>query len=285
MVVATVTSVGRLGGPRSGNEMPDRMQPDTRPGDWIAAGPGTPAASPGPAAGGRSGVAPLEPRLLEVLVHDLRSPLNTIKLAMHALGDLPESDPDLAEDVAMIGRNLGELERMLAVVADFSQLPTDAARLRPATFDLARLVRELAEFEGGRTPGRTIQAEIGPEPCPVELDPALATLALRTALENAARAAGDGAEPIRVGLQAGLDRCRIAVELRSRPPDSVQASALRPDLYRKLLGNSAERLGLDLAVVARVCTLFGGAARLEVQPGVGTVVSIEWPRRLTAAGG
>ncbi len=282
--------------------MPDHMRADARSAD-VPVGP--PEAGPsGPlldASGGAPGVATAprglaartganpatDTRLLEVLVHDLRSPLNTIKLAMHGLSDVPSLDPELGEDVAMIARNLGELERMLTVVADFSQLPCEPGRLRPATFDLGRLVRELAEVHGEAQPHLRLSTDTGVAPVIVELDPTLAAQALRAVLENAIRAAGDGPGVIRLALHhdPAAEGCRLEVRLESPPPDSVQAAELRPDSYRKLLGNAAERRGLDLAVAARITHLFGGQCRLDLEPGVRSTVRLEWPTRLSVGAG
>ena len=46
---------------------------------------------------------------------------------------------------------------------------------------------------------------------------------------------------------------------------------------------AAERRGLDLAIAARVTELFGGTARLEVEPGQRSALILEWPERLGAA--
>jgi len=46
------------------------------------------------------------------------------------------------------------------------------------------------------------------------------------------------------------------------------------------MGIEPDRLGLDLAIVARVTELFGGTARLEVEDGRGSTIVLDWPTQI-----
>ncbi len=68
------------------------------------------------------------------------------------------------------------------------------------------------------------------------------------------------------------------------PPTTVSSMDIRPDKFERLAGSAAERRGLDLAIAARVSELFGGSARLEVEPGRRSTIVLDWPQRIPLDG-
>src|SRR5206468_1490437 len=70
-----------------------------------------------------------DPRMLWLIVHDLRNPLNVIALSVRILQDtLPKDDPSVQEDLGFLGENVRQLDRMLAQLGDFSRLNDDNCR-------------------------------------------------------------------------------------------------------------------------------------------------------------
>lgn len=221
-------------------------------------------------------------RFLEILVHDLRGPLNVLKLTLHMLNEMARpSESELADDVFMMRQNIDEIDRMLIALVDYVQLPAKGSRLDPMEFNPARLLRELVELRTESTTGPEIHLETQDGPASVLLDPSLTRHAWSRALENAATAAGDKG-PVRVTLRGGPDRCRVEMTAETPPRESVVATELHPDHYQRILGNAAERRGIDLALVAMISALFGGQARLDVEPGTRTTLVIDWPRAIGA---
>lgn len=222
-------------------------------------------------------------RFLEILVHDLRSPLNVLKLTMHVVEDVArEADLDVGPDLVVMRQNVLEMERMLSSLVQYVQLPESVDDLRPSPFDPSRLLRDVVEVYAETQDKSEIRLEVESPPPAVTLDPERARLAVQCVLENAGVAA-DG-HPLEVVLKGGPDRCIVEVAVNGPPKASVESAALEEDRFQRLLGSAAERRGLDLATAARVSKLFGGSARLDVVPGERSAVVLEWPTEISAAG-
>ncbi len=222
---------------------------------------------------------PLNTRFLEILVHDLRTPLNVISMTIHVLKQLStRGGLDLSEDLSLMGQNLQEVERMLASMVEYAHLPGDPSELRVSPFQPERLLRDVIDEQLELTPEASIVLENQGGPSEVQLDPALARLAARQAIGNALSAA-DG-HPIRVVLSGAPEHCLIEVVVEDPPRDWIEPAVLRSECFHRLLGTSSERRGLDLATVAKVSELFGGSARLDVEKGKSSAVVLDWPVRL-----
>jgi K+-sensing histidine kinase KdpD len=222
-----------------------------------------------------------DPRFLWLIVHDLRNPLNVISLTLRLLEEtLPKDDPNVREDLGLLGENIQQLERMLSRLSDYSRLGSGEGHLELAPFDPRRLVSELVEDHVARAkPGASPVRFEAADDCPpqVELDPARARLAIQNALTNAA-AASEGA-PIVVALGGGPERLVVEVRTERAPRETIRPAQLRSDAFERLLATPMERLSLELALAAKVTELFGGTARLDVQEGRSSSVILDWPAR------
>jgi signal transduction histidine kinase len=221
---------------------------------------------------------PHSDRFFEILVHDLRTPLNVLKLTLHMMDDLlGRENPEVAGDLGMMRQNVDEMDRMLHSLVEFAQLPDAPSGLYPAPFDPSRLLRDLVDDYAERRPDQRIRLDVQGTPESVELDQERVHLAVLRSLDNASAAAG-GRSPVRVVLGGGPDRLVIRVVVEGPPKESVVAAELSPDVYQRIIGTASERRGLDLAMVARISELFGGSARLEVEPGRESAIVLDWPR-------
>jgi len=222
------------------------------------------------------------PRYQEVVIHDLRTPLNVISLALRMIDEVAsQKDPDLVEDLGLIRANAAELERMLTYLVDFSRLPESPEGLAPERFDPRRMIDEVIEEFRARPNAPQVDVNTDGAPGVVLLDQARARMAAQKALTNTVAAASG--KPIRVTLSGGPDRCVFTFESAVPPRASVRSHEIDPEEFERLLGTPAERRGLDLAIVAKVSTMFGGSSRLEARPGQGTAVILDWPATMARA--
>jgi signal transduction histidine kinase len=224
----------------------------------------------------------LNPRFLSLVVHDLRTPLNVIGLSLHIIDrSLAPDQAEIVEDLRAIRENVGQMERMLTHLADYCRLVAEPVRLAAEAFDPRTLLEELVQTQVLRSaPGAPrVQLEFR-EGCPqtVALDQRQARLAIQHALNNAI-ASADGS-PVQVRAGGGHDRWVIELAVERPTKTSVRSTPLRSDTFERLIGTADDRLGLDLAIVARVTELFGGGARLDVAEGRGTTLVLDWPARL-----
>lgn len=221
-------------------------------------------------------------RFQEVVIHDLRTPLNVICLALRMLdGANPADSAEVAEDLAMIRVNTSELERMLVYLVDVSRLPGDASGLTPERFNPHLMIEEIGSDHRAKPGAPLLEIDFRDGPEVVYLDYSRARMAIQKSLANAA--AASGGKPIALRVGGGPERCRISFELAVPPRDSVQSHEIEPEAFQRILGTPAERRGLDLSIAARISTLFGGRAHLQAVPGEGTAVILDWPARLASA--
>ena len=229
----------------------------------------------------------IDPRFLALTVHDLRTPLNVIGLTIRTIGQsVPVKSPEFEEDLLFLHENAKQIERMLAQVGDFCRLLESESPPTGVAFDFARLLADFVEERAGRAgaaSGPPVSIDLGgPGPREVSLDPNRTKMALQHALANAVEAAGKA--PVRIEVGGDPGRLRIGFVVDKPPPSTVKSITLKPDLYERLSGSAAERRGLDLAIAARISELFGGTARLEVDPGQRSTIVLDWPARIMPDG-
>lgn len=213
-----------------------------------------------------------------VVVHDLRTPLNVIQLAIRMLEDSPAiRDTETAEDLHMIRANAQELEHMLIHLIDFSRLPELPSELVLDTFDPRRLLEEVLEEYRSRHP-RVIELDAANAPSQVTLDHSRTQMAFKKVLANVAGAAMGTSVHVRLGGEP--DRCVASFRVGVPPRDSVWTHEVDPDHFERIIGTPAERRGLDLSIAAKISKLFGGMLRLEAVPGQGTTAVLDWPSRV-----
>ena len=220
------------------------------------------------------------PRVEELVIHDLRTPLNVIGLALKMLERQPAaSDPELAEDLSFIRYGVADIERMISCLVEASRMPEDATGLDAETFDLREIFDETVEElrrSSGRSPVDVAIYSDGPNK--VHLDRWKTKLAISHAASNVLVAAGR--KPISIRLSGGPTRCIMRFESSVSAREGVKAGRIETGVFERLLGTAGERRGLDLAIVAMISNLFGGSAHLDVIPGQGTAVILDWPTRL-----
>lgn len=230
--------------------------------------------------------APIDSRILPIIVHDLRTPLNVISLSLRMIEQLLNSQvQDLSEDVEIVQANVVQIDEFLATLGDYSRVLEDPPASNSFAFDPGRLVAEEVEYrieQAGQKKKASIQIrDRSRAPKEVFLDEPRARLAVRYAVTNAL-ASSNGA-PVQVDVEGSPNRWRTWITIETPPPSHlVETVTLRHDLFERLKGNSSSRLGLELAIVALISEQFGGSARLDISPGQDTSILLDWPLEIAA---
>ena len=229
---------------------------------------------------------PFSSRFLSLVIHDLRNPLNAIDLSLQVVDqEIPAGNPELEEDIRMVRENVAQVERMLKTLADYSRLIEEPVRVTPMLFDPSRLVSDMLEeatHRAGPGAARPATLEIRPGcPAAVELDQGRAHMALQHLFANALMAA-EGVTPVRIVMDGSPAHLVISARVDRASHPVITATTLSPETFDRLIGTPIGRLGLELTIAARVSELFGGSARLEVDPNHSTTLVLDWPTRTTA---
>jgi len=221
------------------------------------------------------------PRIEEVVVHDLRTPLNVISLVLKMVERHPLAQrQELADDLGMIRNSVADLDRMLGCLVQTSRIPKDTSGLSLERFDPKSLINEVLAEHLAKPKATKVELIVADEvPEKVFHDYQVAKLALQLALANSCAASNE--KPVSVRLTGEKNRCIWRFEVGVPPRETVQSHDLAANTFERIVGNPGERRGLDLAILAQVTALFGGTARLEAIPGQNSVVILDWPAEIS----
>jgi signal transduction histidine kinase len=215
-------------------------------------------------------------RLIAVLGHDLRSPLNAISLAAETLLLARPDDATAALIADRLRSATRRMSRTVAQVVDFAALYSGSGPLEPVDVDLAQLCRTAAEeLEELRHRPFTCTAD---GDCRGRWD-AHRLLQLFSHLLGYA-------------LQHGRDNGAIAVRIDGRAPDQVVVELehegavpepARPHLFTPFAAGAEARGNVPLGpyIVAQVAEAHGGSVTAEWR-GDRTILRATLPRRFDA---
>jgi signal transduction histidine kinase len=213
-------------------------------------------------------------RIMGVLGHDLRNPLNAAKLAAAALlrQDLPEA---VRGKLAVIGRAADRMSEMIETLLDFARvrgqggLPVTRVRT-----DLGALAREVASEFAAASPDRALEVDVRGE-LEGRWDPARVQQAISNLLANASEH-GDPHGPVRLSVDGSGEA--VVVKVRNDGPPIP--SELRPVLFEAFArgDRSPHGLGLGLFIVKQIAVAHGGTIEVESSADTGTVFTLVLPR-------
>ena len=213
---------------------------------------------------------------VHAVTHELRSPLQSLRMAAETAERRPER---AAELVPGILEDLTRLEGLVENVLAVGRLEAEAFQARPEPVDLSREVAEVLETVRASWPPEAppLKAEIE-EGLVAEADPGTLGPILRNLLDNARKYGGG--QPVRLRLRARGSQVLLEVEDQGRG----LAPGEEEQVFRRFWRAGDERVrtepgtGLGLYLVKELCDAQG--ARIEARsdgPGRGTCFRISWP--------
>jgi two-component system sensor histidine kinase CpxA len=235
-------------------------------------------------------------RLLGDISHELRSPLARLNVALELARQ--RAGPEAMTALQRIQHEAENLNEMIGQLLALTRLESGAREISKSNFDLAKLVRDIADdanFEA-RSRNRTVRLSSA-ESCMISGSEEL----LRPAIENVVRNAiqytaekseveidlsanqtnsGDGSGSYGVEIK-NLNECFAEVTVRdhgSGVPENALAEIFRP-FYR--VDDARDRdsggTGLGLAITERAVRLHGGTVRAVNAPDGGLIIKINLP--------
>jgi len=233
-----------------------------------------------PVAGGSSQNPDDPARVIEILSHELRSPITTIHLGTKVLRDSGNriSRPVRAEVVEAVEEEAERLYRLVEDLLAVARHEGDAAPLPVAPLVIQRWLPDMVASEVQAYPALVVRSSIPSNLPPVLVDDGALAHVLRNLLANAVRYAPNG---MPVEIVAGeLDPGHVQLEVLDRGPglDVAEAEQLFDPFYRSaaamVQGSGA---GLGLAAARRLLHAMNGTIEARARDGGGARFIVTLP--------
>ena len=202
--------------------------------------------------------------------HDLRAPLRSMGsyLEMVAVDQAEHLDEHGREDLAVIGRTVGQLTDMVDALLELASVT--GRDLDRVPVDLGAQAREIGADLARAHPDRRVELVV-PDAVPeAHADPRLTRVLLTNLLSNAWKfTAGLPAARVELGVDEGGGTPVFTVADNGVGFDPTQAHRLFVAFQRLHRSDDFPGTGVGLATVARICRRHGGRVWAEGRPGAG----------------
>jgi PAS domain S-box-containing protein len=216
-------------------------------------------------------------RFLATASHDLRQPLQAIRLMNASMQKLTQSTPDLSEIVRHQEAAIDSATRLLNALLDISRLESGAIDPQLSPVSLTVAFEDLAEEFAPAAAAKNLSLEFSATQVVMSTDRTLFTQLLQNLIGNALKYTEQG--HVRISQVEETDALVLKIEDSGVgiPGDKVERIF---DEYYQIGPQGTQRLGvgLGLAIVREVSRLLGYSVSVASTPGKGTCVSLRIPR-------
>jgi signal transduction histidine kinase len=215
--------------------------------------------------------------VLGVVSHDLRNPVNRVRLAAELMTeshDLPEGAERAA---AMIVRAANEMNRLIGDLLDVTRIEAGRLSIEVGPSALGELLDRLDESHAPAAgdKGLTWVVEREKEPVTLQVDEDRILQALGNLVGNAIKFTPEGGT-VRVRTHRGPEAVRIGV-VDSGPGMEEDQLAHVFDRFYQTRSGDRRGAGLGLAIARGLIEAHDGAIHMESEVGVGTTAWVELP--------
>lgn len=209
-------------------------------------------------------------QLLLAISHELRSPLTRAKVATELLVD--------GHQKLQLNADLNEMERLIEEILETERLSSRHAALKKSVQNLSQIIRDVIT---NYFPSSGVAIELPSEPVILELDHSRISLLLKNLIDNAIRHTAKDTPPPRVMVKQEKQHTIIKVADSGCGIDEKHLPHLTEPFYRADPSRQRETggYGLGLYLCKMITEAHGGTLKIRSQPGVGTVVTIHFPRQ------
>jgi signal transduction histidine kinase len=221
-------------------------------------------------------------RMMGVLSHDLRNPLNAITMAADLLLRVEDRQERERAQLQRIRRAADRMKEMIETLLDFTRLRyLGAFPTTPAAVDLGNIARVVVDELAGSRPGSHVELRVEGD-LHGEWDPARVAQAISNLVGNAL-AYGTPGTVVDVLVKGEGDDVFVRVTNQGEPIPSALKAVLFEPFRRGVIGDrSPHGLGLGLYIVNAIVTAHGGEIHVESTVDVGTTFTIRLPRKAAA---
>lgn len=221
-------------------------------------------------------------RFLATASHDLRQPLQAIRLLNASMLTLTRAVPQLHDLARSQEEAIDGATRLLNSLLDITRLESGAIEPQLAEVALSAIMSELALEFGPVATAKRLRLEICDSPIVLHTDRVLFTQLLQNIIANAVKYTEAGVVRITVNLEADAVALDIEDSGVGIPEDKLDRVF---DEYYQVDPRGAQRsgVGLGLAIVREVARLLGYSVAVTSKLGSGTRIRVRIPLQRLAA--
>ncbi|MCG2594430.1 PAS domain-containing sensor histidine kinase [Ramlibacter sp. XY19] len=218
--------------------------------------------------------------ILAIVGHDIRDPLNTIQLAAHMLGRVPDATPAVRKQAENVTRAVSRIRHIVGDLLDLSrEREGQGISVHPAPTDMRKVCQHIIEEVRGIATDRLVTFE-----CQVDGEGAWDEQRILQAISNlASNAVQHGTPGSPVNLRLTGDAERVSVEVRN---EGAIALEVLPQLFEPFRsgrhhGGRGQGLGLGLFIAKAIAQAHGGDLEVDSAQGA-TIFRLVLPRHTAA---
>ena len=201
--------------------------------------------------------------LARALAHEIRNPLNTIKMNIQLL----EEEFGENRKFERIESEIDRLERILRSFLQYTKLPTPAFERT----DINELVKERVEIFRPKAGEIGIELQLAQNLPRVRIDEQLFSQVLQNLLQNAVDASQEGPIIVETGRSGKNVYVAVADRGTGIPPE------LLDKVFKPYFSTKKNGVGIGMAVVKKIVEAHGGKIQIQSRTGKGTRVVVELP--------
>lgn len=225
-------------------------------------------------------------QFMSIASHELKGPLTTLKLHLqNTLRLVRKGDADalsverFVPILEKIDRQGERLTKMIGNLLDVSRITAGKLQLEPEEFELADLVRSVADSFKDDLEHRSQELSIrAVNPARGQWDRSRVEQVVRNLLGNAIKY-GEG-KPIEVRIESDASLTRLSVKDRGIGISPEQQKRIFAPYERAVTSRRFEGLGLGLFISRQIVAAHGGTITLDSAPGKGSTFTVELPTRV-----
>ena len=217
--------------------------------------------------------------LLNVVSHDLRSPLNAIMLNLQ----LVEAGEPPTARVDAIRRSADRMQRLIEELVDVARVDSGQLQLYPTDVDMDELVRSLVPMFAAQAEARGITLAVEASPAQIRIDRDRIVRVLVNLVENALKFTPRGGR-IRVAADVTGERARFEVIDTGPGIPADEVGRVFDRAWQSPGRRKSGGLGLGLYICQRIVDAHGGSIGVASVVGEGSTFWFEVPVNASVAG-
>ncbi|MGD0667651.1 MAG: ATP-binding protein [Bryobacteraceae bacterium] len=220
----------------------------------------------------------LKSAVLDAMAHEIRNPLNSVKLAATTLlSGHAGSESQQREMLTIIDQEANRMDRYIDEAVHLARLEANVLSLQKEAHDIAQLIPAALEELGAATAGRPIQVSV-PESLPfAECDQRMVLWVLKQLLNNALKYS-PGGSPLTVSAECTGAAIVIDVVDRGRGVAEAERDRIFEKYYRGRAARSrTPGTGLGLSSARSIVRAHGGEIWVTAPPGGGAAFHVSLP--------